>query len=194
MPGGISYIGDLTIVESGGEITSQAVGDKALKSSCADGTSVEVDSTSGKLQLVSAGSSLSSGIQRAQMSKGAGAWFQGALTPSDAVAGVFQIENTFGSDLVVDRVIILITTASTLASSIDIGVAADGVTSANNLLDGIDGTSLGATDNIRSMDDGSSGRSVMLWQSGEFINGSLDIGATAGLVGFYAVHIIDLTS
>lgn len=193
MPGGISYIQD--VVFNGDEITSQSVGDKALKSSCADGTTLEVDATTGQLQIKATGTSLSGGIQRDQLSKFAGAWFQGALTASDTVAGVFQIENTFGSDLVVDRVIILITTASTLASSIDIGVAADGVTSANNLLDGIDGTSLGAADNIKSMfEDGSSGRSVMLWRSGEFINASRATGATAGIIGFFAVHAIDLTA
>ena len=51
MPGGISYIGDLVVVEDGGEITSHSIGDKALKSTCADADTIEVSSTTGKLQL-----------------------------------------------------------------------------------------------------------------------------------------------
>ena len=192
MPGGISYIQD--VVFNGDEITSQSVGDKALKSSAADGTTIEVDATTGQLQLKATGTSLSGGLQRDQSSKFAGHWFQGTLAASDAVAGVFQLENTYGSDLVVDRAIIHITTATAGACTIDIGVASDGVTSADNLLDGIDGTSTGATDNIKSMDDGSNGRSVMTWRSGEFINASRATGATAGLVGFFAIHAIDLTA
>ena len=192
MPGGISYIQD--VVFNGDEITSQSVGDKALKSSAAAGTTIEVDATTGQLQLKATGTSLSGGLQRDQSSKFAGHWFQGSLTASDAVAGVFKIENTYGSDLIIDRAIIHITTASTGVSTLDIGVASDGVTSANNLLDGINGQTLGATDNIKNMDDGSSGRSVMLWRSGEFINASRASGATAGIVGFFAVHAIDLTA
>ena len=51
MPGGVSYIGDLSVVETGGEITSASVGDKALKSACSDNVSLEVDSSTGKLQI-----------------------------------------------------------------------------------------------------------------------------------------------
>ena len=54
MPGGISYIQDLVI--DGSEITSQSVGDKSLKSTCADADTIEVSSTTGKLQLNDAGS------------------------------------------------------------------------------------------------------------------------------------------
>ena len=53
MPGGISYIQDLVI--DGSEITSQSIGDKSLKTTCADSTSIEVSSTTGKLQIKEAG-------------------------------------------------------------------------------------------------------------------------------------------
>ena len=104
MPGGISYIGDLTIVESGGEITSQAIGDKALKTTCADADTIEVSATTGKLQVKEAGSAKANGIQRDDMGKTAGFWLRGTLTASDAAGGFFSIENTFGSNLVITRV------------------------------------------------------------------------------------------
>ena len=74
MPGGISYIQDLVI--DGSEITSQGVGDKSLKSTCADADTIEVSSTTGKLQLKDAGSAKANGVGRADVSKFAGMWLQ----------------------------------------------------------------------------------------------------------------------
>ena len=191
MPGGTSYIGDLSIVESGGEITSQSVGDKALKSSCADGTSVEVNATSGKLQLVSAGSGLSSGIQRAQVSKFAGTWLQGSLAASDSGGGVFGLTNSYGTNLCVLRVVLLVTTASSGACTLDVGTTATSVTTtSNNLIDGVSVATAGVYDNIQ--DAGSTGESVQKWPAGTFLTASMVGGATAGLVGTYAIQVIDI--
>ena len=120
MPGGISYIGDLTIVEDGGEITSQAIGNKALKSTCADADTIEVNSSTGVLQIKEAGTSKSNGVQRDDMGKTAGFWIRGALTASDAAGGVFSSENSYGTDLVITRVLIMVTTGASGACKLDI--------------------------------------------------------------------------
>ena len=149
MPGGISYIGDLTIVESGGEITSQSVGDKSLMSTAADATSIEVSSSTGKLGIVARGSSLSNGVQRDQMSKFSGAWIRGALTASAAAGGVFSLQNTYGTNLVITRAIIYLTALTGSAGDMNVGVGDSGSTSYDTLIDGLNvNSATGAYGNI----------------------------------------------
>jgi hypothetical protein len=191
MPGGISYIGDLTIVETGGEITSQSIGDKALLTTCADADTIEVNSSTGKLQLKDAGSSLSNGVGRDDVSKFAGRWLKGSLTASDAAGGVFSLENDYGTQLAILRVVIQLGTVAADVCTIDVGVAADATTSADTLIDGLDvRTALGVFDNID--DQGTNGQSCLKWPSREFINASMKTGATAGIVGTYAIYVLDL--
>ena len=190
MPGGISYIGDLTIQEDGGEITSQSIGDKALKTTCADADTLEVSST-GKLQLKERGSSLANGVGRADVSKFAGTWIKGSLTASDAAGGVFSEENSYGSDLVVLRVVIMVSTgASDSSVRVDIGTAANATTSADTLIDNLNVSDIGLYDNLD--DKGTNGNTVLKWGNNQFINASRAAGATSGLVGTYAIQVIDM--
>ena len=191
MPGGVSYIGDLTIVESGGEITSASVGDKALLSTAADATSIEVSSSTGKLGIVDAGSSLSSGVQRSQMSKHAGRWIRGALAISDANAGVFQVENTYGSNLCILAVVIEIDTVTSVGgTTLDVGVGESEDASYANLIDGLALTSDGVYSNVT---DPGSGGGLGLWETDDFINATASASPTS-LVGFYGIYVVDLTS
>ena len=190
MPGGVSYVGDLSVVESGGEITSQSIGDKALKTTCADADTIEVSSSTGKLQLKDAGSSKANGVGRADVSKYAGMWLQGSLTASDSAGGVFSVENTYGTDLVILRVVLQVTTGASGACKLDIGTAADGTTSAATLIDEVDVADAGIFDNIA--DKGSAGTSRLKWGNGAFVNASMSAGATAGLVGQYAIYALDM--
>ena len=194
MPGGISYIGDMVVQETGGEITSQSVGDKAFKSSAADDSTLEVSSSTGKMQIKDAGTSKAAGVTRDKMAKGAGFWLRGALTASDTVAEIFQLTNSYGSDLIVTRAMIQVTTVSSGACTVDVGTGSGASTSYDNLLDGIDTTSTGVSDNLKSMHAGDSGRSVIVWKSTEYINASKASGATSGLVGYYAVYCVDITA
>ena len=190
MPGGISYIGDLTIQEDGGEITSQSIGDKALKTTCADADTIEVSST-GKLQLKERGSSLANGVGRADVSKFAGTWIKGSLTASDAAGGVCREENSYGSDLVVLRVVIFVSTgASDSSVRVDIGTAANATTSADTLIDNLNVSDIGLYDNLD--DKGTNGNTVLKWGNNQFINASRAAGATSGLVGTYAIQVIDM--
>jgi hypothetical protein len=190
MPGGISYIGDLTIQEDGGEITSQAIGDKALKTTCADADTLEV-SSSGKLQVKEAGSSKANGIGRNEMSKYAGFWVKGALSATDSAGGVFSIQNSYGTDMIIDRILIQVTTgASDSACRIDIGTASDATTSAATLIDELNVSDIGIYDNIT--DKGSAGTSRLKFGNSQYLNASKSAGATSGLVGTFAVHMIDI--
>ena len=192
MPGGVSYIGDLSVIESGGEISSQSVGDKALKSTAADATSLEVSSSTGKIGIKSRGSSLATGVQRDQMSKYAGAWLRGTLAASSSAGGVFSIQNSYGTNLVVTRVIIYLTALNGSGANLNIGIGSSGTTSYDTLIDGLNvNGSTGAFDNIKNK--GSNGEECELWSTTQYITASLD--AEAGsLAGFYAVHVIDLNS
>ena len=193
MPGGVSYIGDLTIVETGGEITSASVGDKALKSTCSDNVSLEVDSSTGQLQLKDAGSSMSSGVQRAQVSKFAGAWLQGSLVASDAAGGIISLQNSFGTNLIVTRMVIYLTATNGEAMTIDVGIGSGASTSYNTLIDGLNVNSeTGAFDNIK--DKGDDGEEIHLWTSAHYITASMKTGAAAAIAGKYAVHVIDINS
>lgn len=173
-----------------GEIVSPAVGSKALKSNAVDGTSLNVDGDTGQLEIKDAGTSKSNGVQRDQMSKFAGFVIKGNLTASDAAAGIFSVENTYGTDLLVLRIVIFVTTASTGACTIDVGEGNSASTSYDNIIDGLDVASTGASDNLG--DPGTNGNTVRAWRSGEYVNASMATGATAGLVGTYAIHCIDI--
>ena len=188
MPSGISYIQDLVI--DGSEITSQSIGDKSLKTTCADADTIEVSSTTGKLQLKDAGSSKGNGVARGNVSKYAGMWLQGSLTASDAAGGVFSVENDMGTSLVILRVVLQVTTGASGACTIDVGTAADGTTSADTLIDGVDVADATVADNIA--DKGSNGTSRLKWGPGAFVNASMKTGATAGIVGQYAIYALDL--
>ncbi len=196
MPGGISYIGAMSIVEASGEVTSQAIGDKALLTACADNTSIEVDATTGKLQLKDAGSSLSNGLQRNQASKYAGRWLRGALVASDVVGSVFRLQNTYGSDLIVTDALVYVTTAAVGTCNIDVGTGA-AVASYQNLIDHLQvGTTGGVayTGVYSNLTDPGAAGGIALWSNTHYLTASMAAGATAGLVGFYAVHVIDITS
>lgn len=167
------------------EVVSAVIGDKALRAAAADGTSVEVNSTTGKIGIPSSGSSLSNGVQRAGMSKFAGARLQGALAASDAAGGVVSVENTFGTDLVIERLFLNVVTASTGASSVEAGVAATSV-SASDLFTSLSLAATGLKDNINSPALASA-----LWPSGYFLTVSRGSGAVAGVVGTYQVIVSD---
>lgn len=196
MSAAISYIGAMSVVNSSGEITSQAVGDKALLSTCADNTSIEVDATTGQLQVKTAGSSLSNGLQRDQSSKYAGRWLRGALVASDVVGTVFRLQNTYGSDLIVTDALVYVTTAAAGTCNIDVGTG-PAVAIYENLIDQLQvGTTGGISyEGVYSnlTDPGAAG-GIALWSNTHYLTASMAAGATAGLVGFYAVHVIDITA
>jgi len=198
MPSGYSYLGDFRVQEAGGELVSQSVGNKALKTSVCDSSTLELDSSTGELRVMQQGTSLANGIARNRMSKYAGTWIQGALAVTSGVGGVFQLTNSYGSDLIVTDVLINVTTPTSAGdgSYLDIGAGSSSSTNYPNLIDGIDITAAKVASNLT--DAGTSG-GIIVWESGEYINatGFNSGGSTqtsTGLVGNYAVHVIDIST
>ena len=196
MPGGFSFIGNFKTEDASGEIVSRSVGSNALLAAAADADTIEVSSSTGKLQVKSAGTSKTNGVGRDDVTKYAGFWLQGSVVGSGTGVGVaIKIENTYSSNLVITRAIIDVATAESSAGSctIDVGVDDDGADTSNILLDGANMKVAGPTDNIRSALADDDGRSVVAWKSGEFIVGTISA-TTTEMVAYYGFHVIDLTA
>lgn len=108
-----------------------------------------------------------------------------AATTGGAIAA---IENPEGVDLIITRAVLNRTTKSTGAAAVDIGVAADGTTSAQNLLDAVAaGATAGVEDNIEN--PGSAGKAVALWGASEYVTVTGDA-TSVGLVGTLTIEYI----
>lgn len=107
-----------------------------------------------------------------------------ALGAADTGGGVLSWANPEASAIIIQRVIFDVTTKSTGACTVDVGVTAvSATTSANNLMTGLDvGAATGTFDNIT--DIGASGKSRQRLASGKWVTASKASGAAAGLVGF----------
>lgn len=114
------------------------------------------------------------------MSEGKGAYYV-ALGHADTAGGVAAVANPEGVKLLITRAVLYASTASTGACTVDAGVAADGTTSADNLIDGLSVASAGVFDNLTS--NGTNGKSVKEWGATEYVTVSKASGAAAGLAG-----------
>ena len=109
-----------------------------------------------------------------------------ALGSGDGAGGILAWQNPENSAIVVVRLVIDRTTKSTGACTADFGTAANGTTSSDNLMDGVDvGAAEGAEDNVENQ--GTSGKAVQRLDAKggttDYITGSMATGAAAGLVG-----------
>lgn len=103
-----------------------------------------------------------------------------ALVAGGATAGsVLALANPEGAQLVITRVILNVTTGAGGAFTADCGVAANGTTSSDTLLDGVSIVAAGVVDNINN--GGSNGKARQLWGASEYITitPSASIAATA---------------
>ena len=110
-----------------------------------------------------------------------------ALGSADtAGGGILAWQNPESSAIVVARLVIDRTTKSTGACTADFGTAANGTTSSDNLLDGVDvGAAAGIEDNIENKGTSGKARQRVDAKGGttDYITGSKATGAAAGLVG-----------
>ena len=116
------------------------------------------------------------------MSEGKGA-FRVALADSDAAGGIVSLANPEGVDLIipVGGVVLDVTTPTTGDSTVDVGIAADGATSSDTLLDGVDCDAAAAV---------FSNAAAVKWGANQFLTASKATGAAAGLVGHLYVSYI----
>lgn len=113
-----------------------------------------------------------------------------ALAAVDTGGGIFAWQNDEGASIIVQRVLLDVTTAATAACTVDIGTTAvSATTSSDNLIDGLDvNAATGVFDNLTSA--GSSGKSQQKLASGKWVTGSKSTGVSAGLVGFAYIEYI----
>lgn len=107
-----------------------------------------------------------------------------ALTAATTTAagGVLKLQNPEGADLIITRIIFDVTTKSTGAATLDVGIDDDGANSNDTLMDGLDvGTAAGTFDNIENQ--GTNGVSSKKWPSGYYIVATASA-TVAGLVGY----------
>lgn len=107
---------------------------------------------------------------------------------SNAAGGVLSIANPEGEDLIITSFVLNVTTKSTGAATLDIGIAANGTTSKDTLLDGVDvGTAAGVFDNITNK--GTNGKTVIVWGASEYLTATASA-TVAGIVGEVVVEYI----
>lgn len=111
--------------------------------------------------------------------KGAKTYTLTAATVTTAGA-VLSVANPEEADVIVTGVYLDVTTASSGAATVDAGVAADGTTSADNL---IDAGSVAAIAVVSNRDNaGTNGKQAVKWASDEFLTITASA-TTAGMVG-----------
>jgi len=117
-----------------------------------------------------------------------------AAGDADAILGSF--ENPESTAIIVDRVLLRITTGSTTAGGelIDIGAAADATTGSDTLIDGIASTTPGIFDNLNDTTNGINGATArVLDENGgttSFITIQGKVAATAGLAAKVYIHYV----
>lgn len=110
-----------------------------------------------------------------------------ALGVVETAGGVLAWANPTGGSILVQRVILDVTTKATGACTLDVGVAANGTTLNDTLLDGVDvGTAAGVFDNIENQ--GTNGVAAKKVTSSQYVTASKATGAAAGLVGYAYIH------
>jgi hypothetical protein len=108
-----------------------------------------------------------------------------ALANVNTAGGVFAWKP--GVSIIVTRAVLHVKTVATGACTLSIGVAANGTTLNDTLLEGVDvHSATGIFDNLAN--PGTDGLARVLVGSTQYVTGSVASGASAGLVGFLYVH------
>lgn len=117
-----------------------------------------------------------------------GHWVSGSLTASDTAGAVFNWKNREDTVVIVDAILVDVTTAATAACTLDIGyTATSAATSSDTMIDGVDvHSATGVKNHI--VNAGSSGVGAVRVAKGKWITASKKTGAAAGLVGKYYIH------
>lgn len=114
-----------------------------------------------------------------------------ALGDADTGGGVLAWPNPESGTIIVTRLIVDVTTASTGACDVSFGVTAtSATTSSANLLDEIDVNGVAIFDNLDASDAGTLGKTKQKLAAGKWVTGSKASGAAAGLAGFAYIHYV----
>lgn len=108
--------------------------------------------------------------------------------PSTPVASLL---NPWGMPVYITRALLVVDTVATAACTVDVGVAADASTSADNLIDGKDvNAATGYFDNL--IAPGSNGLAGKVWTASQYVNVTKASGNANGLVGRLLLEVMPL--
>lgn len=113
----------------------------------------------------------------------------GALAAVDTGGGLFSWANPEGKTILIDHVVLIVTTKTTGACSADVGVTATNATTLSDTM--IDGKDINAAAGTFTSDEsaGTNGKQGRRCLSGKWVTGSVVAGgASAGLVGSYEIY------
>jgi len=112
-----------------------------------------------------------------------------ALKALAAAGGVLSVKNPAGVDLIVTRLVVDVQTAAPAVATVDGGIAANGTTLSDNLIDGLDvNAATGVFDNVGS--GGVNGKAVAKWGASQYLTISQASGAVTGLAGYAHIEFI----
>ena len=119
-----------------------------------------------------------------------------ALTAGNANAFAFAVQNPEGVDCVVTNVVVDITTAGGTGSSVlDVDVAANGTSTGDDIIDGLDLNQTGSFD--RHQDPGSNGGAPVKWDknggTNDYVTGKILAQNAASLVGSVIIEYVPLS-
>lgn len=103
-----------------------------------------------------------------------------ALGHADTAGGVLSLANPEGVNLIVTKLVLNVTTVATGACTVDAGIAANGTTLNDTLIDGAD---VNAAVGSFGSPSGTHGVPAVLWGSDKYLTVSKASGAAAGLAG-----------
>ena len=110
---------------------------------------------------------------------------RGALSAATGTTGgaVLSVANPTGKTCMIERMVLDVTTGCTSSQTVDVGVAANGTTTSDTLLDGV-GTLATVYDNIT--DAGTNGGATVKWTTTQYVTGTASAALT-NLVGNYGI-------
>lgn len=112
-----------------------------------------------------------------------------AITGSSSSSNVFAYTgNPWGVSVIIKKAILYITTNSTGASTVDIGVGASASTADDTLMDGLSAATAGLFDNVTNK--GTNGLPQKLWTSSQFVTVKEASGDVDGLVASLYLEVI----
>lgn len=116
----------------------------------------------------------------------------GSLAAVDTGGGIFSWQNPESSAILVQHVVLNVTTKTTAACTVDVGTTATNATTlSDTLIDGKDiNTAVGVFTNDESA--GVNGKPFKRLAAGKWVTASKASGASAGLVGTYEIYYIVL--
>lgn len=119
--------------------------------------------------------------------------FRFDFTEGDGSGVIASCPNPLGVDCYIKRALLVVTTPSTGAATVDMGVASAIGTSNDELIDGKSVATAGVFDNQNDTDNGTNGKIGLFWDADNFLTLAEASGDVTGLVGFVLLELVDVT-